>query len=132
MTSWTLRHPLSENHWWVPVFSVVEYLLDGMKTKELSAITEEPAYYSVGPVSGLARTKYCLAAVTNTYPALSLAPQLVEQLLSPFETVRPGTEVFFHNMKGPWPQWLDQKGSYPTTPLERWQCSIEYPSTQSA
>jgi len=22
--------------------------------------------------------------------------------------VRPGTEVFFHNMKGPWPHWLDQ------------------------
>ena len=22
--------------------------------------------------------------------------------------MRPGTEVFFHNMKGPWPHWLDQ------------------------
>ena len=51
-----------------------------METKELAAITEGPAYYSFGLVSGLARKTYCLAAVTETYPALSLTPHLVEQL----------------------------------------------------
>ena len=67
-----------------------------------------PVYYSFGPVLGLARKTHCLAAVAETDLALSLTPQLAEQLLSSFETVRPGTEVFFHNMKGPWPHWLDQ------------------------
>jgi hypothetical protein len=46
--------------------------------------------------------------MNKAYIALSLTPQLTEQLLSPFEAVRPGTEVFLHNMKGSWPHWLDQ------------------------
>ena len=46
--------------------------------------------------------------MSKAYLALSLAPQLTEQLLSSFEAVRPGTEVFFHNMMGPWPHWLEQ------------------------
>ncbi len=91
-----------------PSFSFTEDLLECLGTKELSAVTEDPAYYSFGLVSGLARKTYCLAAVTEKYLALSLTPQLAEQLLSPFETVRPGREVFFHNMKSPWPHWLDQ------------------------
>ena len=65
-----------------------------MEKRELSAISEDPVYYSCGLVSGLARKTHCLAAATETYPALSLTPQLAEQLLNPFETVRPGTEVF--------------------------------------
>ena len=36
--------------------------------------------------------------IRKAYPALSLTPQLVEQLLRPFEAVRLKTEVFFHNM----------------------------------
>ena len=79
-----------------------------METKELAAITEEPAYYSFGLVSGLARKTYCLAAVAEAYLALSITPRLDEQSLSPFETVRLGTEVFYHSMKSPWPHWLDQ------------------------
>jgi len=35
--------------------SVVEDLLECLDKKELSAVTEEPAYYSFGLVSGLAR-----------------------------------------------------------------------------
>ena len=98
VASFTLGEPLEK-----PPFSVTEDLLDCLGTKELSTVTEDPAYYSFGPVSGLASKTYCLAAVTETYHALSLTPQLVEQLLSPLETVRPGTEVFFYHMKGPWP-----------------------------
>ena len=79
-----------------------------MEKKELFAVTEEPAYYSFGPVTGLARKTYCLAVMSKAYPALSLTPQLTEQLLSPFEAVRLGTEVFVHNMKGSWPHWPDQ------------------------
>jgi hypothetical protein len=63
--------------------------------KELSEISEDPVYYSFGPASGLARKTRCLAAVTETHFALSLAHQLAEQLLSSFETVQPVTEVFF-------------------------------------
>ena len=75
VASFTLGEPLER-----PCLSVVEDLCECMETKELSAITEEPAYYSFGLVSGLARKTYCLAAVTKTYPALSLTLQLAEQL----------------------------------------------------
>ena len=103
VASFTFGEPLEK-----PCFSVTEDLLECLEKRELSTISEDPVYYSCGPVSGLARKTHCLAAVTETYIALRLTPQLVEQLLSSFETVRPGTEVFFHNMKGPWPHWLDQ------------------------
>jgi hypothetical protein len=41
------------------------------------------------------------------YPALQLTQQLTAQLLQHFTTVRPGTEVFVHNMLGNKPQRLD-------------------------
>ena len=85
----------------------MEDILECLDKKELSTTTEEPAYSYFGPVSGCEKT-YCLAVISKVDPALSITPQLTEQLLRPFETVRPGTEVFFHNMKGSWPHWLDQ------------------------
>ena len=103
-----LRPSLWEKHQWDPVFSVVENLLECLEKNELSAAAEEPTYYCVGLVSGLARRTYCLAAMSTSYLALSLTPQLIDQLLSPFEAVRPGTEVFLHNMMGSWPHWLDK------------------------
>ena len=76
--------------------------------KELSSVATELACYSLGLVTGLARETYCLAAVPKAYHAARITPQLVVQVLHPFETARLGTEVFFHNMKGPRPHWLDQ------------------------
>ena len=35
-------------------FSVIDDLLECLETKELFAVAEEPAYYSLGPVTGLA------------------------------------------------------------------------------
>ena len=46
-----------------------------------------------------------LPLLTQPY---SFTRQLSAQLLHPFETVRPGTEVFSHNMLGNKPHWLDQ------------------------
>ena len=106
MISWTLRHSLLENHWRDLVFSVVEDLFECMEPKELSAITEEPAFLFFRPCIRPGKKTYCLAAVTKTYPALNLTPQLAEQLLSYFETVRPSTEVFFHSIQSPWSHWL--------------------------
>ena len=103
VASFTLGETLEK-----PCFAVTEDLLECSGKGELSTNSEDPAYYSFGLALGLARKTHCLAAVTETYPALSLTPQLAEQLLSSFETVQPGTEVLIHNMKGPWPHWLDQ------------------------
>ena len=43
-------------------FSVVEDLLECFHKKELFAVTEEPAYYSFGLVSGLARKTLLLGS----------------------------------------------------------------------
>ena len=59
-------------------------------------------------MNGLARSSYSLDSVVVAYPALQLTRQLANQLLQPFETVRPGTEVFFHNMLGNKPHWFDR------------------------
>ncbi len=59
-------------------------------------------------VNGLARSSYSLAFVAIAFPALRLTRQLTTQLLHPFETVRPGTDIFFHNMVGNKQHWLDQ------------------------
>ena len=45
--------------------SVFVDFIDCLQTRELSAVAEELACYSVGYVSGLARETYCLAAVHN-------------------------------------------------------------------
>jgi hypothetical protein len=50
VASFTLGEPLAGS-----CFSAVEDLLECMEPKELSAITEEPALYAFGLVSGLAR-----------------------------------------------------------------------------
>ena len=39
---------------------------------------------------------------------LALRLNLLNSFKALFERVRPGTEVFFYNMKVPWPHWLDQ------------------------
>ena len=56
--------------------------------------------------NGLARSSYSLASAANAYRALQLTRQLATQRLHPFETVRPGTELFVHNMVGNKPHWL--------------------------
>ena len=89
-------------------FSVLVHLPDCLQKRELSAVVAELALYSCGPAIGLERATYCLATVLKSYPALRLTPQLVVQLLQPFEAVRYGTEVFFYNMVGSRPHWLDQ------------------------
>ena len=61
-----------------------------------------------GLESGLPRSLYNIASVAVTHPALRLTRQTVEDIVSPFEVVRLGTEVFFQNMVGNRPHWLDK------------------------
>ena len=71
VASFTLGEPLEK-----PCFSITEDLLECFEKGELQTLLEDLVYYSCGLVSGLARKTHCLATVTETYPALSLAPQL--------------------------------------------------------
>jgi hypothetical protein len=75
-------------------------ILEVVPEEELCVFVEEAALCTVGLANGPARSSYSLASIAMACPALQLARQLANPLLQPFETVRPGTEVFFHNMLG--------------------------------
>ncbi len=57
---------------------------------------------------GLSPSSQSLASAATAHSALRPKSQLVDDILSPFETVRPGTEVFFHKTVGNNPHWSDK------------------------
>ena len=75
--------------------SVLTDILDAVPEEELSVFVDEATLCTFGFVNGLAMSSCSLASVAMAYPALQLTRQLAIQLLQHFETVRPGTDVFF-------------------------------------
>ena len=57
---------------------------------------------SFGQATGLARASHCIATVATCASPLRLHKSVAENLLMNFESIRLGTEHFFHSMIWAW------------------------------
>ena len=71
--------------------SIVTDLLGSVREDEVSDLVPAVTLYTFGIEPGLSRSSHSLASVATTYSALRLTRQLVDDLLSSFESLRLGT-----------------------------------------
>ena len=103
-------------------------LLNSVQEEEMSDLVFSAKLCTCGPANGLSRSSHSLASAATTQPALPLTKKLAEDLLRPFEAVRRGTEVFFHNVVGHMPHGLEKDArrlrlnSFQNHTFHKWRC----------
>ena len=78
----------------VVLADVLEHF-DTIDVQDLTLLSNSCAF---GPVTGLSRASPSLTTIAHSHLTLKLQEKDATQLLVPFESVRPGTEIFFHSV----------------------------------
>ena len=91
---WLWCPSLWAKHQWDLVFQLWKISLSALTRRSFLQSQKSQPSTMLALRQAWQETTYCLAVISKAYLALSLTPQLTEQFLSPFEAVRPGTEVF--------------------------------------